>query len=222
MISTFEPSAVPEGAHARDGAAASVPSGGVRMHQRLRKSVAKPASGPECSVPATGWAGTKMHARRQMRLHLGDDRALDRADVRDDGAGRQAGCMRRGDLAVGADRDAQDDEVGAARRRPRRRSSPRRRGRGRAPGRATASSRSIATTVRGEAAVPCGAGDRRADQPEADDGEALEERLPRRGGPSRSGMRARLPFRKSRKRGDDEPVRLLARRPSGAAHRGRP
>ena len=40
-------------------AAASVPSGGVRMHQRLWKSVAKPASGPECSVPATGWAGTK-------------------------------------------------------------------------------------------------------------------------------------------------------------------
>src|SRR5690606_2205502 len=33
--------------------------GGVRMHQRLTKSSAKPASGPEYSVPATGCAGTK-------------------------------------------------------------------------------------------------------------------------------------------------------------------
>ena len=29
------------------------------MHQRFSNSSAKPASGPECSVPATGWAGTK-------------------------------------------------------------------------------------------------------------------------------------------------------------------
>ncbi len=29
------------------------------MHQRLTNSWAKPESGPECSVPATGWAGTK-------------------------------------------------------------------------------------------------------------------------------------------------------------------
>ena len=40
-------------------ACSSVPSGGVRMHQRLWNSVAKPESGPECSVPATGCAGTK-------------------------------------------------------------------------------------------------------------------------------------------------------------------
>ena len=32
---------------------------GVRMHQRLTNSSAKPASGPECSVPATGCAGMK-------------------------------------------------------------------------------------------------------------------------------------------------------------------
>ena len=30
------------------------PTGGVRMHHRLTKSSAKPASGPEYSVPATG------------------------------------------------------------------------------------------------------------------------------------------------------------------------
>ena len=39
------------------------PSGGVRMHQRLMNSSAKPESGPECSVPATGCAGHEMHAR---------------------------------------------------------------------------------------------------------------------------------------------------------------
>jgi len=34
-------------------------AGGVRMHQRLTNNSAKPASGPEYSVPATGCAGTK-------------------------------------------------------------------------------------------------------------------------------------------------------------------
>ena len=38
---------------------ASIPSCGVRMHQRPSNSSAKPASGPECSVPAIGWPGTK-------------------------------------------------------------------------------------------------------------------------------------------------------------------
>ena len=33
---------------------------GVRMHQRLTNNSAKPASGPEYSVPATGCAGTKL------------------------------------------------------------------------------------------------------------------------------------------------------------------
>ena len=40
-------------------AASSVPGGGVRMHQRPSNSSGKPASGPECSVPAIGWPGTK-------------------------------------------------------------------------------------------------------------------------------------------------------------------
>src|SRR3546814_19545656 len=42
----------------RSIAAGSVPSGGVRMHQRPWNSEAKPDSGPLCSVPATGCAGT--------------------------------------------------------------------------------------------------------------------------------------------------------------------
>ena len=37
----------------------SASGGGVMMHQRSLKSSAKPAFGPECSVPATGWAGIK-------------------------------------------------------------------------------------------------------------------------------------------------------------------
>src|SRR5579871_785340 len=37
----------------------SAPAGGVRIHQRSSNNSAKPASGPECSVPATGCAGTR-------------------------------------------------------------------------------------------------------------------------------------------------------------------
>ena len=37
--------------------ALAAPSCGVRMHQRFRNRVEKPASGPLFSVPATGWAG---------------------------------------------------------------------------------------------------------------------------------------------------------------------
>src|SRR5450631_4490827 len=58
MISTFEPAPVQKAA-TRATALGSVPSGGVNMLHRLRKSVENPASGPDCSVPATGCAGTK-------------------------------------------------------------------------------------------------------------------------------------------------------------------
>src|SRR3984957_13190591 len=58
MISTRAPSPAQK-ARSFSTAAGSVPSGGVRMHQRLMNSSGKPESGPECSVPATGCAGTK-------------------------------------------------------------------------------------------------------------------------------------------------------------------
>src|SRR6201986_502458 len=58
MISTLAPSPAQK-ARSLSVAAGSVASGGVRMHQRLMNSSAKPESGPECSVPATGCAGTK-------------------------------------------------------------------------------------------------------------------------------------------------------------------
>src|SRR5271154_906709 len=40
-------------------ASVEVPSGGVNMHHRFTNNVANPASGPDCSVPATGCAGTR-------------------------------------------------------------------------------------------------------------------------------------------------------------------
>src|SRR5208282_2365600 len=58
MVSTLAPSAR-QNAASFSTAAASTSSGGVKMHQRPTKSAAKPASGPEYSVPATGCAGTK-------------------------------------------------------------------------------------------------------------------------------------------------------------------
>ena len=58
MVSTLAPSRR-QNAASLSTACGSVPSGGVRMHQRFSNNSAKPASGPECSVPATGWAGTK-------------------------------------------------------------------------------------------------------------------------------------------------------------------
>ena len=58
MVSTFAPSKR-QNAASRCTAAGSTFGGGVRMHQRLTNNSAKPASGPEFSVPATGCAGTK-------------------------------------------------------------------------------------------------------------------------------------------------------------------
>ncbi len=40
-------------------ATASVPGSGVKMHQRFSNRSAKPASGPDFSVPASGWPGMK-------------------------------------------------------------------------------------------------------------------------------------------------------------------
>ena len=58
MLSTLAPRARQNDA-SRSTAVLSASSGGVRMHQRLTNSSAKPESGPEFSVPATGCAGMK-------------------------------------------------------------------------------------------------------------------------------------------------------------------
>src|SRR6202011_4518977 len=58
MISTDAPAPLQNEANFAT-ALGLVPSGGVNMVQRLKKSVENPASGPDCSVPATGCDGTK-------------------------------------------------------------------------------------------------------------------------------------------------------------------
>ena len=54
----------------------------------------------------------EMNVIRQMRRHLADDRALDRADVGDDRAGFEERRDLLRDRPAGADRDAEDHEVG--------------------------------------------------------------------------------------------------------------
>ena len=83
------------------------------MHQRLTNNSAKPASGPEYSVPATGCAGTKCTV-------FGRCGAMSRtiAPLTEPTSETMApGAKMRADLlghrATGADRNADDDEIGA-------------------------------------------------------------------------------------------------------------
>ena len=55
-----------------------------------------------------------MDALRKMRHHLAHHGALDRADIGDDRARREVILDFPGDRAAGADRDAEDDKIGAA------------------------------------------------------------------------------------------------------------
>ncbi len=66
-------------------------------------------------------AGDEMHALGHVRGHVAQHRALDRADVGQDGARLQARRHRLGERAAGADGRAEDHEVGVARRLRRRR-----------------------------------------------------------------------------------------------------
>ena len=98
-------------------AAGSVPGGGVRMHQRLTNSSAKPASGPECSVPATGCAGTKCTPVGRCGAMSRTTAPLTEPTSETMAPGLRCGRDLRGDRAAGADRDADDDEIGAFDRR---------------------------------------------------------------------------------------------------------
>jgi hypothetical protein len=60
-----------------------------------------------------GMGRDEMHPGRQVRRHLTDHRTLDGPHVRDDGVGRQHRSDRLGDRAAGPDRDAGDHQVGA-------------------------------------------------------------------------------------------------------------
>src|SRR5580698_4015040 len=58
MICTIDPQRRHSSA-TRSTASGSVPGGGVSSAQRPSNNEVNPESGPEYSVPATGWAGTK-------------------------------------------------------------------------------------------------------------------------------------------------------------------
>ena len=111
MISTFAPSAV-QNARTLSTASRSVPSGGVRMVQRLSKSSAKPASGPECSVPATGCAGTKCTTSADAAASAGSPTPSPSRHRR---RSRRASAPARSPSRppARADRHGSDDEIGA-------------------------------------------------------------------------------------------------------------
>ena len=176
MISTLAPIAS-HNARTCATACGSAPSGGVRMDQRLTNSVAKPASGPDCSVPATGCAGTSRACARQHGAERGDHRALDRADVGDDRAGLQRRRDRAPDRLVGADRRAQDHAIGVAHRFREIGRVARRRARAlrRAP---SASFERVGEHDSPRRVLPPDRPrERRADQPDADDRQLVEDRL---------------------------------------------
>ena len=80
MISILAPSFCQK-ALSRSTSPSAASSGGVRMHQRSWNRVAKPASGPLRSVPATGWAGMirapgKASASAVCTLSLDDPTSL--------------------------------------------------------------------------------------------------------------------------------------------------
>ena len=77
------------------------------------KSSAKPASGSGIFGSRDRVRGHEMHVRRQMRCHIVHDLRLDGSDVGNDGAGTQMRGDLAGRRAALADRNADDDEVGA-------------------------------------------------------------------------------------------------------------
>jgi hypothetical protein len=104
---------LPEGGEALD-LRRSAPSGGVMMHQRPLNRLAKPASGPEFSVPATGWAGM-MRVPRPLRPAPRPRLAtLLEPTSEITASGRSAGRARG--VAHGQRRHAEDHQIGAGHR----------------------------------------------------------------------------------------------------------
>ena len=83
------------------------------MHQRLTNSSAKPASGPEYSVPATGWAGTKCTFFGRCGPMSRTMEPLTEPTSDTVASGARCGPIALADRAAGADRNADDDEIGA-------------------------------------------------------------------------------------------------------------
>ena len=167
------------------------------MHQRLWKSVAKPASGPEYSVPATGWAGTKARPR-QVRRDGATTAPFTEPTSETMAPGFRCGADLGGDRAAGADGHAEDDEVGA--RGPLAGEGRDLVGerRGRAPRSRTRRDRRRWRRCCRQAVAPRGMGDRGADQADADDRDRRSGL--RQGGPA---LRHRPTSHESRERVDD-------------------
>ena len=68
--------------------------------------------GPGILGAGDGMRRHEMHARREMRRHLADDRLLHRPDIGDDRAGFRCGAICRGDVATSTDGHREDDEIG--------------------------------------------------------------------------------------------------------------
>ena len=210
---------LPEGAQPVDGRRV----GAVRRRQdapavvEQRRRSRRRGRNARCRPP--GCAGHEVHARRADAAAPARRPApLTEPTSETMAPGFSAGAIWLGDGAAGADRHAEDDEVGAARRPRRRRRGPRRRCPARDARRATSADASAATMRARHALAPAQARQRRADQAEADDGDALEEGL-RQCGPSRQAPACRHEVGERR---DDEAVGLLAADRSGAARSGRP
>ena len=122
-----------------------------------------------------GMAGDEMHALGHVGPHVAQHRALDRADVGQDGARAQVRTHRLRERAAGADGRAEDHEVGAARRLRRRRID---RAHQAQPQRGVARLLALRMADDGarQPAPPHGVGERRPDQPDADQRHALEHR----------------------------------------------
>ena len=121
-------------------------------------------------------AGNEMHALGQMRAHLAHDRALDGPDIGHDRPWAKRGRHLLRQLPAYADGRAQHDEIGIVRRLRRRRidgirqPQPQRRIAGLCRLR-------MAGNAARKPAAPDGMAQRRADQPQADQRDALEHGL---------------------------------------------
>ena len=147
------------------------------MHQRLIKRAEKPASGPDCSVPATGWAGTRRAcagskgSRAEITAPLTDPTSETIAPT------FKALRDRLPDRLVGADGGAKNDAIGVSDRacsRSRVVSSP--------SARCFRSLQDLLRSIRQDnAARRCPpsrrARDRRADQPDANNRQLVEDRF---------------------------------------------
>ena len=186
------------------------------MHQRLMKSVGEARIRPRIFRARHRMSRHEMHALGQMRLDLRDDRGLDRARHRR----RCSRASERGAHGLAPRRrrrrPARKGSRGPRPARPRRRSlvdlvgDPELANPLDAPPR----SRRRRRCVRARLMLPRGAGERRADQAEADDRDALEERLAPAA--DRDAQAWRPPSGNRAERRDHEAGSPPRRRPSGA------